>query len=276
MNKMLEVYEKEITIDQATRLMQARKTSNRTWIDQYQYLVAVAGAANCPDRFVIQYICEGAIPETRRAMYTRLDRRREDHLRQAWELADFASTFEQYANVDSGARNLSNGRGYGRGGVRAIENVVAPKNRKRCYQCNEIGHINRDCKKSVDMSHAAFALSVANGNDTSKYTWILDSGASRHLINDPELLVDAKDCDYSCEVADGQTIKVSKVGSVNMLVRVDGEQRSVTVSNVYYAEFLAHNLLSYCELKKRAWCCRTRMDSDISSVQVMGRTCSRS
>uniref|UniRef100_A0AAV1UPL7 Uncharacterized protein n=1 Tax=Peronospora matthiolae TaxID=2874970 RepID=A0AAV1UPL7_9STRA len=66
-----------------------------------------------------------------------------------------------------------------------------------------MGHIKRYCKKSADTSHAAFTLSLANGNDTSKYTWILDSGASRHLIKDPELLVDAKDCDDSCEVADG-------------------------------------------------------------------------
>ena len=34
---------------------------------------------------------------------------------------------------------------------------------------------------------------------------------------DPRMLVDAKDCDDSCEVADGQTIKVSKVRSVTML-----------------------------------------------------------
>ena len=63
--------------------------------------------------------------------------------------------------------------------------------------------------------------------------------------------MDAKDYEDSCEVAAGQTIKISKVGSVNMLVRVDGEQRSVTVSNVYFAEFSAHNLLSYCELEKK-------------------------
>ena len=181
-------------------------------------------------------------------MYTRLDTRREGHLRQAWELADFASTFEHYANVESGASNSTNDQGYGRGGVTTIANVVVPNNRKRYYQCNEVVHIKRDCKKSADMSHAALSLSVANSYDTSRHTWILDSGSSRHLIKDPERLVDAKDCDDSCEVANVQTIKVNKVGSLNMLVRVDGEQRKVTVSNLYYAEFLAHNLISYCEL----------------------------
>lgn len=62
---------------------------------------------------------------------------------------------------------------------------------------------------------------------------------------DPGILVNAEDYYDSCEVADGQMIKVNKLGSVNMLVRVDGEQRDVTVSNVYYSEHLAHNLLAY-------------------------------
>ena len=96
------------------------------------------------------------------------------------------------------------------------------------------------------------------------------------MIKDLEMIVNAKDCDDSCEIADGHTIKFSKVDSVNMLVRVDCEQRKVTVSNVYFAEFLAHKLLSYCELGKWVWCCRTRMDSDTSSGEVMGSTCSRS
>lgn len=72
MNKMIEVYEKKITVDQAMILMQEKKPTSNTWIEQYQYLIAIAGAANFPDRFVLQYICEGATPETRRAMFTRL------------------------------------------------------------------------------------------------------------------------------------------------------------------------------------------------------------
>lgn len=63
--------------------------------------------------------------------------------------------------------------------------------------------------------------------------------------------MNAEDCDDSCEVAEGQTIKVNKAESVRMLVRVDGEQRDATVRNVYYAEHLEHNLLSYCELERK-------------------------
>ncbi|CAI5715866.1 unnamed protein product [Peronospora effusa] len=150
-------------------------------------------------------------------MYNRLNKRRGDHSRQALELKDFASTFEQLA-----------------------------QDYKRW-----VGHIKRNCKKKADFLHAAVAMSVSNGHGASTQIWILDSAASRHLIMDLEMLVDAKDCDDSCEVADGQTIKVSKVGSVNILASVDGELRRVTISNVYNAECLAHNLLLYRELEKK-------------------------
>lgn len=74
---------------------------------------------------------------------------------------------------------------------------------------------------------------------------------NRHLIMKMGILVNAKDCDDSCEVLDGQTINVSKMGNVNMLLRVDGEQRQVTFSNVYYMEHLVHKFLSCCELERK-------------------------
>ncbi|KAG3067047.1 hypothetical protein PI125_g23742 [Phytophthora idaei] len=62
---MLEVYEKQITVEQATRLMKANKRGDRSWAEKYQYLVAVASAADCSDRFILQYICECVPLETK-------------------------------------------------------------------------------------------------------------------------------------------------------------------------------------------------------------------
>lgn len=91
-NKMLEVYDREITVEQAKRFIRAGKPNDRSWTEDYQYTVAVVNPTNCPDRSVIQYICEEATPEMKRAMQTRLDRRRTDYLKQAWDMVDFAST----------------------------------------------------------------------------------------------------------------------------------------------------------------------------------------
>ena len=107
--------------------MRARKPNDRSWTEHYQYLVAVASSGCCPDRFVLQYICEGASPDVKRAMQTRLDRRRTDYLKQAWEMADFASTFEQDAgaHVVSGGRQSTHGRSYVRGTDVAANALIA-------------------------------------------------------------------------------------------------------------------------------------------------------
>lgn len=53
MNRMLEVYEREITVEKATRMMKVKKRTDRIWTEQYQYLVAIASAEDCSDRFVL-------------------------------------------------------------------------------------------------------------------------------------------------------------------------------------------------------------------------------
>ena len=59
-------------------------------------------------------------------MQTRLDRRRTDYLKQAWELADLASTFEQdvSAHVVSGERQATYGRSNTRKGNVASDAIV--------------------------------------------------------------------------------------------------------------------------------------------------------
>ncbi|KAG6590870.1 Pol Polyprotein [Phytophthora cinnamomi] len=67
-NRMFEVYKKEVTVEQVTRMMRARKRVDRTWIEQCYDLFAIASAADCSERLVLQYICECAPLEIQRAM----------------------------------------------------------------------------------------------------------------------------------------------------------------------------------------------------------------
>ncbi|KAE9281459.1 hypothetical protein PR003_g27672, partial [Phytophthora rubi] len=260
MNRMLEVYEKEITVEQATRMMRARKRADRTWTEQYQYLLAIASAADCSDRFVLQYICECASPDVKRAMQTRIDRRRADHLRQAWELADFASTLEADMNGGGNAygRNLRGSRSGGHGGNSGSGNLVAnavkdagsESSERRCWRCGEPGHLKKDCTGKKKEGQAMFALAVGNSNSSS---WVLDSGASRHLVQDASLLIDPVDCSETCKVADGQSMSVTKKGSIVFRAAVDGTEHDVVISNVYFGERLAQNLLSYCKLEEKGF-----------------------
>lgn len=109
---MLEVYDREVSVDQATRLMRARKKNKRSWTKHFQYLFAVASSANFPDGSVLQYICDGAATEVKRVMQTRLDPLRTEHLKQALEMTHFAAIFEHAtsANMVSVGRRPSGTR----------------------------------------------------------------------------------------------------------------------------------------------------------------------
>ena len=58
---------------------------------------------------------------------------------------------------------------------------------------------------------------MAIGDDEDD-DWILDSGSSLHLVNDASLLCNARDCDQGYQLADGETIKLTRVGSVVLTV----------------------------------------------------------
>ena len=91
---------------------------------------------------MLQYIYKGEMLDTRRAMFTRLNRHREDHLWQLRELADLANTYYNYVSVD-GTKFTVNDRGLGRGSVRTIANAATPKCQQRCYKRERLATSNR-------------------------------------------------------------------------------------------------------------------------------------
>nr|CCA24595.1 conserved hypothetical protein [Albugo laibachii Nc14] len=83
--------------------------------------------------------------------------------------------------------------------------------------------------------------------------WILDSGSSRHLANDLNLLEDVEDCASECVAPDGRTLRITKRGTVKMTtVVMDGVER-VQLSNVHYAENLQGNIISYGLLEGKGY-----------------------
>ncbi|KAG3114226.1 hypothetical protein PI125_g6617 [Phytophthora idaei] len=263
MNWMLEVYEKEITVERATMLMEAKKRGDRSWTEQYPYLVAAASAADCSDRFVLQYICECAPHETKRAMQARIDSRQAEHLRQAWELADFASTFEPDSNSSSN-RN-SHSRSSGRG-TNLVANVETSVNDKKCWNCGKTGHMEKYCPERGGSNRAMFALAVGlTGNNV----WVLVSGASRHLVRDASMLLDAVGCNEECKVADGQSLAVAKKGRVVLRAVVEGAEHDV------YSEKLTQNLLTYCKLEENGMALVYNKKHCTSCGSQMAHACSR-
>ncbi|CAI5728727.1 unnamed protein product [Peronospora farinosa] len=80
--------------------------------------------------------------------------------------------------------------------------------------------------------------------------WILDSGASRHIVSDDRLLIDSKQYNDKISLADNKKLVLTKVGRARLFVTARGKQRHIELSDVYYAPSLALNPISYGKLEQ--------------------------
>ena len=77
----------------------------------------------------------------------------------------------------------------------------------------------------------------------SRGDWILDSGASRHLVNDESLLINITDCSHEIAMTDGESLRLTRVGSVRLEVLVRGMKMTATLTEVYLASRMAKNIV---------------------------------
>ena len=154
-----------------------------------------------------------------------------------------------------------------------MDESVSRKETRTCHGCWKVGHLKKACrsKKNDDKKRGrgpkdggsitlavgegrgrngslatgqSLAMAVGDDNNDEDDDWILDSGSSRHLVNDASLLRDARDCDKQCHLSDGETIKPTQVGSVVLTMLARGQQQDVTLTDVYLAPELLRNIMS--------------------------------
>eukprot|EP00644_Phytophthora_capsici_P019004 jgi/Phyca11/133376/e_gw1.431.5.1 len=170
MEKMLETFKTTITPAQAMKLFTMPKDPRRSWPEHYMYLVAVSEASgNSAEYLVLNNIVQYASADLRTVLM--VDGTRMDYLQHAEELAHFAQSWE-----------IETGKGKNIG--REVVNSVGDRRRetRKCHHCGEVGHLRAVCperNKKPDIT-----LAVNETSDESDDIWILDSGSSRHLVND--------------------------------------------------------------------------------------------
>ena len=145
----------------------------------------------------------------------------------------------------------------------------------RCFKCNAAGHIRRNCpfiknksQKPFKNSHkaktakdqvphnsdneeedfsGAFTASIGDVIKKEENKWLIDSGASSHMTNNKDLLIDYKAMDETENVAlgDGRVVKAHGYGNVYMKMKFDKRSsKKGVLYNVLYVPNLTSNLFS--------------------------------
>ena len=159
------------------------------------------------------------------------------------------------------ARGRPNFRGAGMSRGSSFENNRDGSKNPRCYKCNELGHIVKNCplsKKNAIHSNIAeeSKSEVQSTNEemaltsSTKYKlsngWYIDSGASKHMTFNKDVIQDYMEYkeSLSVRIGDDSVIKAYGEGKVKLHV-FDGETSvSIVLQKVLFVPKLAKNLLS--------------------------------
>ena len=74
-------------------------------------------------------------------------------------------------------------------------------------------------KKGSCSSKCNLTLAISDNSDEEGDDWIPDSGSSRHLVSNASLLQCVRNCEHDYHLADGEVVKLSRVGSVVLTLR---------------------------------------------------------
>jgi hypothetical protein len=139
------------------------------------------------------------------------------------------------------------------------------KSNIQCYYCNKFGHYAHQCKKKKadQANHNANVTNTSEDKDdmlfltchaaheSPKGLWLLDSGCSNHMTGDRGLIEDLDESVRTeVKVGTDEVVPVLGKGVVNILTK-QGQQK--TISDVYYAPGLKHNLLSIGQLTEKKY-----------------------
>jgi hypothetical protein len=261
MEKMLDAFKTTITPTQAMKLFTAAKDSKRSWPEHYMYLVAISEATGNSDYMVLTNIVQYASAELRTVLMAKVDQSRTDFLTHAEELAHFAQSWETES-----AKQKS----LGREAVNAVtKHGYQRKETRACHECGRVGHLRAACPDLKMREHLSLAVGEKPGMGDS--LWILDSGSSRHLVNDESFLEDVEDCNDECVQPNGESLNITKRGKVMLHVEACGTEQVVELTNVYFAKDVVHNLISYGVLDKRGYELTQRAGRRVVAAKDGGR-----
>ena len=134
----------------------------------------------------------------------------------------------------------------------------------KCHNCNEKGHYARNCPKKNRQENAnvttegheyfcpEFALQTDDRN-TNMNDWWIDSGASQHMTQDRDDLINFKEFSspVAINLADNSAIYAHGSGDAQLIV-IDGNiSRNIVLNNVLYVPDIKKKLVSIPAIIKK-------------------------
>ncbi|DAZ92900.1 TPA: hypothetical protein N0F65_000591, partial [Lagenidium giganteum] len=177
-------------------------------------------------------------------LLSKLDTRRRDYVQHAHELVRFAQEYDDEQQTSKGLGSL----------VAAVhDDQGMQKETRTCHYCSKVGHLERDCRKKVsdkggDSSGTRnFSLSVGQGT-VEVNDWIVDSGASVHLVRDKTVLSNVVEVDEG--MRSSRRIRFARYAPRQSY---DAGQvvHTITFKDACFSPKLAINLISLGSLMER-------------------------
>ncbi len=93
------------------------------------------------------------------------------------------------------------------------------RRKSRCYECNEYGHIQRNCPQENNVQTAIQAIAASQANKPNQAT-LVDSGCTIHLVNDMGLLDPGtgQESSGNLTMIDGWQLHIRASGKRSMVV----------------------------------------------------------
>jgi len=149
------------------------------------------------------------------------------------------------------------------------------KNKKKCSRCKKIGHSDSECyfnkskkvesrekenKEDETSEYNNFFGSVIENNiaapvitpEINTNTWLLDSGASRHMCVNKDAISDLHKADkvITMNCANRQPSRLTQIGAVKLQIMSGQRKSKITLTDVVYAPNFQCNLISVGRLIK--------------------------
>jgi hypothetical protein len=151
-------------------------------------------------------------------------------------------------------RGRGNSRNSGSSGSRRRSSSRTWKNVK-CWNCQEVGHLKSQCPNSKEELNIAGAENVSEDDalllsmESSVDSWVMDSGASFHAMDNGETMVNLKHGDFGkVRLANDEILKVTGMGDIDLVTSLG---TTWNLKNVRVIPELKKKLISVGQLDKQ-------------------------